>query len=252
MALVDLKRNGDISVITLTGGITNPINLQTCTEFLNKLDIVSEQEKNVKGLKLTSANTKFFSIGFDLPRLLECDDDGIGEFYEAFNDVCIKLYSLPIPTVSAITGHFVAGGSIFAASADYRFLAEGKAKTGITAVKLGLHVPYPAQWIIQARLKADFANDMLRTGDFYDATWATDAGFIHELRPPENLQEYSDNVLTEITSKPNEEFVSAKMKKAEILRYDYNENKVEDMKKFVDSWFKPEVQEALKIATKKF
>ncbi len=252
MALVDLKMTGDISVITLTGGVTNPINTQTCTEFLSKLDIICNSENNIKGLKLTSASTKFFSIGFDLPRLLECDEDGIGEFYEVFNDVCIKLYSLPFHSVCAITGHYVAGGSIIAASTDHRFLAEGKAKAGITAVKLGIHVPLPAQLIIRARLRCEFADEMLRTGDFYDVPWAQDAGFIDDIRPQEDLQEYSDNFLTEIISKPDEKFVQAKMTQEKLLKKEYLENKTKDKKGFITSWFQPEVQAAMKEATKKF
>jgi enoyl-CoA hydratase/carnithine racemase len=47
----------------------------------------------------------------------------IEEFFRSFNRICLDLYTLPRPTVAALTGHTVAGGFILASCCDYRFMA---------------------------------------------------------------------------------------------------------------------------------
>ena len=77
------------------------------------------EDKNVRGIVLTSSNDKFFSIGLDIPHLFELTKKDFKIFYKAYNQVCIDLYTLLKPTIAAITGHAIAGGCVLALCCDY-------------------------------------------------------------------------------------------------------------------------------------
>ena len=200
MELVKTEHQKGILIVTLTSGVTNPINLETTQALLKELRSASEVIADISGLVLTSESKKFFSIGFDIRTLLKLDENSLVEFYDSFNELCLVLFSFPCPTISALTGHYVAGGCILAACTDHRFLATGSAKTGITAVKLGLSVPFLAEKIVRHRLKDKTANELLTTGELYDPTWARQAGFIDEIKPQESLLEEAISYLQNNTN----------------------------------------------------
>lgn len=250
MAAIKSTYKDKIFRITLASNITNPINLETTRALLEALSEVSEV--SAKGLLLTSDNTKFFSIGFDVPRLLELDEEGMAEFYTSFNELCLRLYSLPIPTLSAIPGHCIAAGCILAACTDYRFMVSGKAKIGVTATKLGLPVPFLSDLIVRTVFKEEFANELLSTGDLYDITWAKNSGFIDEIKAPKTLLEDSLEFLVNKIKHIDNELKEVKTRNIELITKVYHEYKESDADNFISKWFSSEVQTKLLEAKKKF
>jgi enoyl-CoA hydratase/carnithine racemase len=251
MTMIESEIKNDIAIVRLNNGVTNPINTELCKELIDALNKVRQTDQ-LQGLILTSASSKFFSIGFDIPTLINQDRDGINEFYNAFNDLCETLFTFPVYTVSAITGHYVAGGSLISASTDSRIAVKGRAKTGITAIKLGLAVPLLGQLIVRLRMKAEYADEFLTTGDFYEISWAHESGFIEKLSTQEDLL---DDAIKLITNNKPTQLSDYKNKKEQIIRPiidEYKKNLEQDGIKFVDSWFDPEVQRALYKAMEKF
>lgn len=70
MPMIHLEYEDQIAVLKLNRGITNAINLQLVTEFVETLRRV-KCDADVRSLVVASANDKFFSIGFDIPQLFE-------------------------------------------------------------------------------------------------------------------------------------------------------------------------------------
>jgi len=250
MAHVKTEQQDGIFIISLTSGVTNPINLEITQAILNELRSASENISDISGLLLTSANNKFFSIGFDIPTLLELDKDGLVEFYDSFNELCLNLFSFPRPTISALTGHYVAAGCIIAACTDHRFLAAGKAKTGITAVKLGLPVPFLAEQIVRQRLENVYSNEILTTGELYDSDWAQQSGFVDDVKPQESLLGEAISFILNNTN--SDGYIISKKKIVAPIVQTYLENKEQDKIKFINKWFSEPVQNALHEATKKY
>jgi enoyl-CoA hydratase/carnithine racemase len=108
MEPVTTKLQDGVFVVTLSWSVTNPIGPDTVKALIKALD--ESYKADAKALVLTSTSSKFFSIGFDLPFLMDLNWEGFLEFYNAYNKMCLKLYTLSIPTVSAITGHCIAAG----------------------------------------------------------------------------------------------------------------------------------------------
>jgi enoyl-CoA hydratase/carnithine racemase len=250
MELVRTEELDDVSVVTLCGGVTNPINLETVEALATALDNVKEND--TKGLVLTSESDKFFSIGFDLPRLLDLGRDGVSGFYGAFNEMCVRLYTLPKPTVSAVKGHCVAGGCILAAMTDFRFMAEGKGRGGVNELKLGVPVPYFATLVLTQVLGDRVATEMIYAGDLYPQDWLKEVGFIDRIVPAGELMDEAMEHVSGLGSNPKLAFTSAKDARTESVKLAYFEKQEEETARFLECWFQEETQALLEEAKKKF
>ncbi|UCD05621.1 MAG: enoyl-CoA hydratase/isomerase family protein, partial [candidate division WOR-3 bacterium] len=121
MKHIEVGGSEGIAVVRLSRGTTNAINLELIHDLSDNLK-VTRDDADISGLVLTSANEKFFSIGFDIPGLINLEEGDFREFYKAFNRLCLDMYTFPKPIVAAITGHAVAGGCILTICCDYRFI----------------------------------------------------------------------------------------------------------------------------------
>jgi enoyl-CoA hydratase/carnithine racemase len=159
---------------------------------------------------------------------------------------------MPVHTISAITGHYVAGGTLIAASTDYRIVVDGRAKTGITAIKLGISVPLLGHLIVKSRMKTEYADEFLTTGDFYELPWVFESGYIEKLTTQEQL--FDDAMKWIKDNKINEppDFKAEKEQMTREILNEYKKNLEHDRIKFVDSWFDPEVRKNLTAALEKF
>jgi len=241
MGPVKTEEREGVSIITLCGGVTNPINLETVEALSTAL--TNALEGQAKGVVLTSESDKFFSIGFDLPRLLDLGRDGVSGFYRAYNETCLRLYTLPIPTLSAITGHCIAGGCILAAMTDFRFMTEGRGRAGVNELRLGVPVPTLPVFILNQLLGDRNATEMIYTGDLYPQDWLSDAGFIDRILPQESLMDEAVAFVSDIGSHSELAFSAAKTARTEPIKVSYFEKQEEDT---------TETQELLEEAKKKF
>ncbi|MHC4861235.1 MAG: enoyl-CoA hydratase/isomerase family protein [Planctomycetota bacterium] len=168
MDLVRMEHRDGVARLTLCRGVTNPLSLELLRELAGHLEVAMLDE-DVRALVLTSESDKFFSIGFDLPRLLELDREGFAEFYRTYNRRSMDLYVFPKPSVAAITGHAVAGGCILALTCDERYIASGRKLMGLNEVKLGVPVPYPGDCILRQIVGSRPAREIMEGGEFLPA-----------------------------------------------------------------------------------
>jgi enoyl-CoA hydratase/carnithine racemase len=246
---VQLENKNDIAILTLDNGVTNPIDLDLAS---NLIELLSNIEQESKVLMITSSNTKFFSIGFDIPSLIKMNKDEFIEFYDAFNKLCLKLYSLNIPTMALITGHCVAAGCIIAACTNYRLASKPNSKIGITATKLGLPIPYLAGNILRQVVDDPNNYDQLTSGNLYDMVWGSRIGFIDKIVETQDIIKEAEVGLNQIFSEPDQLVINRKNSKIKQVQEEYFNNKAIDTKLFLEKWFSKEVQENLHEAVKKF
>jgi len=135
---VKIEPQGDVAVMRIINGNTNAINSELIQDMMAAFKKV---KNNFKGMVL-AGNTNFFAIGFDVPELLTLDRSEMKSFFNDFNQLILKLFTLSIPTSCAIAGHAIGGGNILALTQDYRIMAKGKKVIGLNEVKLGVPLPY--------------------------------------------------------------------------------------------------------------
>uniref|UniRef100_K1Q3R9 Enoyl-CoA delta isomerase 1, mitochondrial n=1 Tax=Magallana gigas TaxID=29159 RepID=K1Q3R9_MAGGI len=111
-----------IAVLSMNKPPVNSLNLEFLTELNIALEKV-ENDKQCKGLIITSSIPKIFSAGLDITEMYQPDIDRLEEFWRTLQDMWIKLYGMNCVTIAAINGHSPAGGCLMSMSCDYRIMS---------------------------------------------------------------------------------------------------------------------------------
>ncbi|MGW0363926.1 enoyl-CoA hydratase/isomerase family protein [Streptomyces sp. NPDC002990] len=136
----------------------------------------------VRVLVLTGAGPTFCA-GADISSLTG-DDDPRAAAVTAEE----ALAAFPKPTLAAIRGFCVGGGSQLAAACDLRFAEEG-ASFGVTPAKLGIVYPASATRRLTGLVGPAWAKYLLFSAELIDAEQALRAGFLNELLPAGRLDQ---------------------------------------------------------------
>src|SRR4051794_1389808 len=95
------------------------------------------------------------------------------------------LYDFPKPTIAAVNGPAIAGGTGLATLCDFT-LAVPEAKFGYTEVRIGF-VPAIVSSFLVANIGEKRARDLLLTGRIFGAEEALKLGLVNEIVAPEQL-----------------------------------------------------------------
>lgn len=251
MKMISLENHGKVVFAKLNNGVTNALS----PKLVKELKMVLKQVKNdagINGFVLGSSNEKFFSIGFDIPELFEMNKDEFIGFYRMFNQVCLDLFTLPKPTVAAITGHAIAGGCILALCSDYRFIAKGNKLMGLNEVKLGLPVPYLPDRLLHALAGVCKAREIMETGKFYPSNEAFEMGIVDKMLPMENVVKAAIEHADKLGSLPRVGYEMIKQNRVEVIVEQVVARQDEKEAYFIESWYMDEARKCLKEAIKKF
>jgi methylglutaconyl-CoA hydratase len=96
-----------------------------------------------------------------------------------------RLYEFPKPTIAAVNGAAIAGGTGLATMCDFT-LAIPEAKFGYTEVRIGF-VPAIVSSILVWQVGHKVARDLLLTGRIFDATEAHRFGLVNEIVASDKL-----------------------------------------------------------------
>lgn len=242
-----LEEKNGIAILKFNNGVTNAISTDFLNDFFAKID---NAENKYNGLILTG-NEKFFSMGFNLPELLIMNKESFTEFYNLFNELIVRLYSLPIPTCSVITGHAIAGGFIIALATDYRFAVSDK-KIGLNEINIGVPVPYLAQLILKEIVNDRIFKNLVYYGDFLTTNSALDYGLIDEIYSLEEIIDKTIEKISKLSYKEKKAFGTIKTFSHKEVINIYKNTKEEDTKHFLECWLSEKAQSLLKEASKKF
>lgn len=240
-----------VAVLSLDYGVTNPLNLQVVTELSEALKGL-KAEPETRGVVLTSTSTKFFSIGLDIPWMYPLSREEFTQFYQAFNRVCMELYTFPKPLVAALLGHAVAGGCLLALASDYRLIAEGHRLMGINEIKLGVPVPYPGHCMLQQLLGHRKARDLSDSGEFLPSNELLKIGLVDEVLPLNEVLPKAIQKAGSLGSFPLEAFAAIKRTRVAEVEAKVRELGAEKEAEFLDAWHSPSTRARLKEAMEKF
>ncbi|MFW9992761.1 MAG: enoyl-CoA hydratase/isomerase family protein [Candidatus Odinarchaeota archaeon] len=249
--MIEIEYLEQVGVLKLNRGITNAINLELVNQLSNSLKKMKE-DPAVRGIVLTSSNNKFFAIGLDIPGLIGLSREEFRTFYQSFNQFCLELYTIPKPTVAAITGHATAGGCILTLCCDYRFIAEGRKFVGLNEIKLGVPVPYPADCMLQHLIGTQIARQITWYGEFYQPDALLEMGMVDEVLPQEQLLAKAVEKAKQLGELPREAFAEIKRNQVEVVEERVRKNLADKEQFFIECWFSEKTRERLNEAAKKF
>lgn len=131
-----------------------------------------------------------FCAGLDLSALQSMSDKSAAE-HRVDADRIAKLfrtlYELPIPTIAAVHGAAIAGGTGLATVCDFTIATPG-AKFGFTEARIGF-VPALVSAYLALQIGDKRSRDLLLTARIFDAAEAHRLGLVNEVVPPERLAE---------------------------------------------------------------
>jgi methylglutaconyl-CoA hydratase len=163
----------------------NALSIQLLEDLLAALD---EVEKSGAQVGILTGAGKAFCAGMDLDELKSL----IGKSHtENVDDsrrmvrIFRRLYDFPKPTIAAVNGAAIAGGTGLATMCDFT-LAVPEAKFGYTEVRIGF-VPAIVSSILVWQVGHKIARDLLLTGRIFDATEARRLGLVNEIVEPGKL-----------------------------------------------------------------
>ncbi|MFI9742210.1 enoyl-CoA hydratase/isomerase family protein [Streptomyces sp. NPDC052494] len=138
-------------------------------------------DRAVRALVLTGEGDTFCA-GADISSLREPGDEQQSLAVRAEE----ALAAFPKPTLAAVRGFCVGGGSQLAGACDLRFAEEG-ARFGITPSKLGIVYPSSSTRRLTALVGPSTAKYLLFSGELMDTERALRTGFVDEVHPAGEL-----------------------------------------------------------------
>jgi methylglutaconyl-CoA hydratase len=157
----------------------NAVSFALIDELLAALDEIEKSDAQV--VILTGAG-KAFCAGMDLDELKtlagKTHDENVRDSSRMAHTFR-RLYDFPLPTIAAVNGAAIAGGTGFATICDFT-LAVPEAKFGYTEVRIGF-VPAIVSSILVWQVGHKIARDLLLTGRLFDAAEAHRYGLVSEV-----------------------------------------------------------------------
>ena len=209
--MLNEKLEDGIIIATFEHGKTNSLTL----EILRKLsDIVKKANEDdaVKGIVLTGAG-RTFSSGFDLPMFMGFKDvKEIGDFFDEGEEILLELFECHKPVVSALNGHAIAGGLIFAMATDYRIVKNHpKITIGMSEIKLGLGLTIAQSEVMQFGYESNKKfRDLMYFGRMLDINSAKELGIVDEIVEEADLIGRAKEIVKKWIDNPGRAFIKLK------------------------------------------
>ena len=137
--MVVTKDELGVATLSMNKGPVNSLNKEFLEELTSNLVAV---RKDSSGLVLTSGLSSVFCAGLEITEMHQPDPVRLREFWRALQSLWVELYSYPLPTAAAITGHSPAGGCLMALCCDYRVMQGPKFTIGLNETLLGIVAPF--------------------------------------------------------------------------------------------------------------
>ena len=119
-----------------------PVNALTdeVYEQLSALVTRLESDDDVRAVVFASAHESIFVAGADIRKMADYDfrRGPVARKIDLVHATFLRVQRLTKPTIGAITGHALGGGCEFALALDFRFMAAGPARIGLTEAALGI------------------------------------------------------------------------------------------------------------------
>lgn len=163
----------------------NAISYELIADLLSALKIAEKSETQVL---ILAANGKAFCAGMDLENLKQLigrtneqnlkDSEAIAQLFRG-------IYDFPKPTIAAVNGAAIAGGTGLVTVCDFA-LAVPDASFGYTEVRIGF-IPAVVSSFLMASIGEKRTRDLLLTGRIFSAHEAHRLGLVNEIVAPEEL-----------------------------------------------------------------
>ncbi|MFN8670751.1 MAG: enoyl-CoA hydratase-related protein [Candidatus Sericytochromatia bacterium] len=174
--------------------LTITLNRETVMNSLNR-DLVNELKKcfesvrfnnEVRAIIITGKGEKAFCAGADLKERATLSEKEVKEFIFNIRSTFSLIANFPIPTIAAINGIALGGGTELALACDIR-IASTNAKMGLTETKLAIIPGAGGTQRLPRIVGVAKAKELIFTARTVDSTEALSINLVNKVTEPENL-----------------------------------------------------------------
>ncbi|MBB1061131.1 3-hydroxyacyl-CoA dehydrogenase NAD-binding domain-containing protein [Marilutibacter spongiae] len=157
-----------------------------------------------KAVVVASAKTSGFIAGADIKEFQSFDEKGtVGDAINRGQQVFQRLAELPCPTVAAIHGFCMGGGTEIALACDYRVASRSPStRIGLPEVKLGIYPGWGGSVRLPRLVGAPAAFDMMLTGRTLSSSAARAIGLVDKLADEPVLVDEAAKLALRGTTRP--------------------------------------------------
>ena len=184
--MIGVSRHGNIALLTLANGKANALDIEFCRALTGQFAALKKAPVEAV---VIAAEGPIFSAGVDLLRASKGGVKYLRQFLPVLNKMFDAVFNFPKPVVAAVNGHAIAGGCVLACCADYRLMARGNGKIGVTELLVGLPFPALAFEVMRFVTGPRHFAELIYTGATLPPDEAMERGLLHEVVEPATLQE---------------------------------------------------------------
>ena len=178
----------------------NALDIATVKELARAFADMKE-DGDVGVVVLTGAGEKSFAAGADISELQKLDTLGGKEFAERGQALCSLIENLGKPVIAAVNGFALGGGCELAMSCTLRVAAEN-AKLGQPEINLGTIPGYGGTQRIARLVPRGVAMDLVLTGRVIPAAEALGIGLVNRVVPKTEFEQAVDELAGLLLEKP--------------------------------------------------
>lgn len=171
--------------IQLDDGRVNAMNLDFFMELHEALDQAEKFRCRAVSFR---GREGLFSAGLDLKYMPTLEPKAQARFSQTFARTILRVFTFPIPTVAAVTGHAIAGGAILAFACDRRIILAGDYRVQMNEIKNRMALPNWMSLICATAVPAHRLTELTLHARAYNPEEAVAAGlFEATAQDPQDL-----------------------------------------------------------------
>ncbi len=163
----------------------NAMNSETMTELMQAAT-VCKNDDNIKVLVLTGAGDKSFVAGADISEMQNLRPKEALAFMELGHETLRLIETMPKPSIAAVNGFALGGGTEISMSCDMRFASE-TARFGQPEILIGLIPGWGGTQRLARLVGFGRAKELIMGGDQINAQRAYEIGLVNRLYPADQL-----------------------------------------------------------------
>jgi enoyl-CoA hydratase len=227
---VNVTRDGGVVTFELVSA--KPLNIigTGSIEELSEAFRAVRHDDESRVVVLRGAGDKAFIGGADINEMVTLDRVTAELFIRRLAAFCESIRDCPVPVIARLAGYCLGGGLEVAACCDLR-IAEQGAKFGMPEVAVGIpSVIHSA--LLPALIGASHSAWLLLTGEMIDADTAGSWGLVHEVVPPERLDDRIGELATKLSG--------------------FGPHAVRQQKRLLNKWFDMTIHGAIEDSVEQF
>jgi len=190
-------------IATITFNRPKALNAMNSETMLELKDAVTacKDDDNVRVIILTGSGDKSFVAGADIAQMQDLEPCDALAFMEMGHETLRLLETLPKPSIAAVNGFALGGGTEISMACDMRFVAES-AKFGQPEILIGLIPGWGGTQRLSRLIGMGRAKELVLGGGQIDAGRAYEIGLANRVYPLDQLMEETRKFARKLAGMP--------------------------------------------------